>query len=206
MEVATLGWDLLLGCSSCSLGLVAAMALLSWSIDVAFCSLQVQTLLSLSSPLRLVIKPHTRSSSVYLMTRDNCSRWSGNRCGSSSWDLVGLDLSQGWLSPRREQYSCTSSRYNRKPSHLTMADQTRWAFFSPNCSNSGFPVSSLDTPWWDATLQTAACPYKMSPVPKQGSVPWRLGSRVTLSISAQQLSWRHTRSPCYSLFVSRWVK
>lgn len=72
METATLGRDVLLGFSSCFLGLVRATALLSWPVNLNFCSLRAQTLLCLSSPLRLVIKTHTRLSSVYLMAKDNC--------------------------------------------------------------------------------------------------------------------------------------
>lgn len=115
------------------------MALLPWPIDPAFCSQRAQTVLGLSSPLHLAIKPRSRSSSVYLTTRNNCSGWSVSRRGSSSWDLVGLDLPQDWLSPRREHYSCMSPHHDRRPSHLTVAHQTRWAFLSPNCSEYLIP-------------------------------------------------------------------
>lgn len=93
MEVATLDWDLL-GFSSCALGLVKPMALLSWLADPAFCSLQAQTLLGLSSPLCLAIQPHSRLSSLYIMAKDNCSKCGGSRHWSSSWDLAGLALPQ----------------------------------------------------------------------------------------------------------------
>lgn len=47
-----------------------------------------------ASPVLWVINPHMRSSSVHLMAGDNCSEWSGHRYGSSSWDLLSLDLPQ----------------------------------------------------------------------------------------------------------------
>lgn len=118
-----------------------AMAQLSWPIDPAFCSPQAQTLLGSSSPLCLVIKTHTRLGSVYLMARDHCSQWSGNKHRSSSWDLVGLDLSQGWLLLQEGAMFCMSSCHGRRPSHLTMAHQTTWAFLSPNCSKCLIPGS-----------------------------------------------------------------
>lgn len=39
-------------------------------------------------------QPSMRLSSVHLMAGNNCLKWSGNRHGSSLWDLLSLDLSQ----------------------------------------------------------------------------------------------------------------
>jgi len=132
MEVSALVWDLLLGFSSCFPGLVKAMALLSWAADLVFCSLRAQTLLCLSSPLCLAIRPHTRSSLAFLMARANCSRWSGNKHGSSSWDLLGLDLPQDWLSPRREHYSpCPYIRTGDLPTSLRPVRHQQMSDFQP---------------------------------------------------------------------------
>lgn len=71
----------------------------SWDNPIlAPCSLHPSCTFSLTpqeaSPLLWVINPQMRSSSVHLVAGDNCSKWSGNRHGSSLWDLVSLDPSQ----------------------------------------------------------------------------------------------------------------
>lgn len=136
------------------------------------------------------------------MTGDSSSRRRGDKRGIFPWDLVGLGLPQAWPPPRREQYPCVSPRCARRPPHVAVAHQAvtarRW--LTPGCPaqvkaagdgghhprtspvlavDSRFPVTSLETPWWAASLRTAVFLYKMFSVPRLD--PWGLGSGATLS-------------------------